>query len=192
MAGTQNNRARVLMGAGALRQTVAGIARAIGQATSEGQSRTVLLVGIQTGGVQLARLLAQQLERRWGHAVPVGELDISMHRDDLHRQLAPPVHPTAIPLDVTNKTVVLVDDVLYTGRSTRAALDALNDLGRPHLIRLAVLIDRGHRQVPIAADYVGKKVRTAFADRVDVQLGGRPEQARVILRRNPEPAAPPP
>ena len=94
--------------------------------------------------------------------VPTGSLDVSMHRDDLDQRVAPDVHPTVIPFDVTGKTVVLVDDVLFSGRTIRAAMDALNDFGRPARIQLAVLIDRGHRELPIKADFVGKNVPTAL------------------------------
>jgi pyrimidine operon attenuation protein/uracil phosphoribosyltransferase len=93
-----------------------------------------------------------------------------MHRDDLGQQLAPTVHPTQMPGDITGKTVVLVDDVLFSGRTTRAALDALNDFGRPRRVQLAVLIDRGHRELPIKADFVGKKVQTRTNERVNVKL----------------------
>lgn len=133
-------------------------------------SGEVVLVGVQRGGVHLARRLAQLLSAIWGHPVPVGSLDINMHRDDIHQQLAPQVHPTEMPFDVSDRTVVLVDDVLFKGRTTRAALDALNDFGRPKRIQLAVLVDRGHRELPIKADFVGKNVPTALSERVDVQL----------------------
>ena len=93
-----------------------------------------------------------------------------MHRDDLGRQAAPKIHPTVIPFDITGKTVVLVDDVLFSGRTTRAALDALNDFGRPRRIQLAVLIDRGHRELPIKADFVGKNVPTSLSERINVRL----------------------
>jgi len=128
----------------------------------------VALIGIQTGGVLLARQLAKALESVWPRPVPVGELDINMHRDDLHRQFAPTVHPTHIPFDIGGLTVVLVDDVLASGRTTRAALDALSDLGRPRCVQLAVLIDRGHRELPIQADFVGRRVTAGPADRVHV------------------------
>jgi pyrimidine operon attenuation protein / uracil phosphoribosyltransferase len=103
-----------------------------------------------------------------------------MHRDDLDRRAAPNIHPTEIPFDVNGKTVVLVDDVLFSGRTTRAALDALNDFGRPKKIQLAVLIDRGHRELPIKADFVGKNVPTAASEKVQVRLG---EKDEVLLER---------
>jgi pyrimidine operon attenuation protein/uracil phosphoribosyltransferase len=144
-------------------------------------SRNVVLVGVQRGGVHLGRRLSQLLAAIWGHLVPVGDLDINMHRDDLHTQPAPTVHPTEIPGDITDKTVVLVDDVLFTGRSTRAALDALNDFGRPRRIQLAVLIDRGHRELPIKADFVGKNVPTALSERVNLRLREEEGEDRVEL-----------
>ena len=130
----------------------------------------LVLVGVQRGGVYLAERLAGSLRAILGSPVPVGALDVSMHRDDLGQQFAPQVHPTAIPFDITGKTVVLVDDVLFSGRTTRAALDALNDFGRPRRIQLAVLIDRGHRELPIKADFVGKNVPTSLHERINVQF----------------------
>ena len=124
-------------------------------------SAEVALVGIPVGGDHLAARLAKILATVWNHPVPVGILDVNMHRDDLDQRAAPTIHPTVIPFDVTGKTVVLVDDVLFSGRTTRAAMDALNDFGRPKKIQLAVLIDRGHRELPIRADFVGKNVPTA-------------------------------
>jgi pyrimidine operon attenuation protein/uracil phosphoribosyltransferase len=130
----------------------------------------LVLVGIQRGGVYLARRLELMLTSVMDRPIPVGALDVSMHRDDLDNHLAPEVHPTNIPIDITGKTVVLVDDVLFSGRTTRAAMDALNDFGRPRRIQLAVLIDRGHRELPIKADFVGKNVPTALKERIEVQL----------------------
>lgn len=133
-------------------------------------SKNVGLVGVQRGGVFLAERLGEVLKGIWGHAVPVGKLDVNMHRDDLNQQPAPNIHPTIIPFDVNGKTVILVDDVLFSGRTTRAAMDALNDLGRPRRIQLAVLVDRGHRELPIKADFVGKNVPTSLSEQIDVQL----------------------
>ena len=133
-------------------------------------STEVALVGIQRGGVYLAQRVATILAGIWGHAVPTGSLDVSMHRDDLDQRITPHVHPTLIPFDLNAKTVVLVDDVLFRGRTVRAAMDALNDFGRPKTIQLAVLIDRGHRELPIKADFVGKNVPTAITENVRVQL----------------------
>jgi pyrimidine operon attenuation protein / uracil phosphoribosyltransferase len=132
--------------------------------------RDLVIVGIQRRGVFIARRLAALLEQIVGEEIPTGELDASLHRDDLGMQAAPNVHPTVIPFDVTGKTVVLVDDVLFSGRTTRASLDALNDYGRPKRVQLAVLIDRGHRELPIKADFIGKSVPTSLRERVNVQL----------------------
>lgn len=129
----------------------------------------VVLVGIAARGDDLARRLAAEIRRIEGAEVPVGVLDITFYRDDIGlRAEAPEVHETRIPFDVSGKTVVLVDDVLYTGRTIRAAMDALMDLGRPLAIQLAVLVDRGHRELPIRADYVGKNVPTRADDLVRV------------------------
>ena len=130
----------------------------------------VVLIGIQRGGVFLARRLEPILNGICNRPIPFGTLDVSMHRDDLDNHVAPEVRPTEIPGDITGKTVVLVDDVLFSGRTARAAMDALNDFGRPRRIQLAVLIDRGHRELPIKADFVGKNVPTALKERIDVQL----------------------
>ncbi len=128
------------------------------------------VVGIQTGGVFLARRLAQQLGAIFGQPVPSGLLDASLHRDDLHQRSAPLLQTTEIPVDITGRTIVLVDDVLFSGRTARAALDALHDFGRPSRVQLAVLIDRGHRELPIRADFVGKNVPTSRMERVEVSL----------------------
>jgi len=146
-------------------------------------SHEVVVVGIQRGGVPLGLRLARLLTEIWGHSVPAGELDVSMHRDDLDRRAAPNVHPTVIPFDVTGKTVVLADDVLFSGRTIRAAMDALNDFGRPQQLQLAILIDRGHRELPIKADFVGKNVPTARGDIVHVKLQELGDSDEVVLER---------
>lgn len=128
-----------------------------------------VLIGIQTGGVALAQCLANVLSKEWGRVVEVGHLDITMHRDDIGQRIAPIVHPTYIPFDITNKRVLLIDDVLYSGRTSRAALDALIDLGRPKKIELAVFIDRGHRELPIQPDYVGRVVDISPEKRIEVE-----------------------
>jgi pyrimidine operon attenuation protein/uracil phosphoribosyltransferase len=129
----------------------------------------LVLVGIAARGDDLARRLAEEIGRIEGAGVPVGVLDITFYRDDIGmRAEAPEVHETRIPFDVTGSTVVVVDDVLYTGRTIRAALDALMDFGRPRAIQLAVLVDRGHRELPIRADYVGKNVPTRSTELVRV------------------------
>ncbi|WP_307835792.1 bifunctional pyr operon transcriptional regulator/uracil phosphoribosyltransferase PyrR [Phycicoccus sonneratiae] len=133
----------------------------------------LLLLGIPTRGVELARRLAALLHEMEGADVPVGELDITMFRDDLRHQPTRAPMPTRIPAaGVDDRVVVLVDDVLYSGRTIRAALDALADLGRPRAVRLAVLVDRGHRELPIRADHVGKNLPTAHTERVMVRLAG--------------------
>src|SRR5437762_9821411 len=124
----------------------------------------VIVVGIQRGGIHLACRLSEKVSKIWNKAIPCGVVDVSMHRDDLHKQPAVEVHATSIPADITDKVVVLVDDVLFSGRTTRAALDALSDIGRPKKVQLAVLIDRGHRELPIKDDFVGKNVNTSRED----------------------------
>jgi pyrimidine operon attenuation protein/uracil phosphoribosyltransferase len=131
----------------------------------------LVLVGMRTRGVPLASRLAAAIQEFEGQAVPVGALDIGLYRDDIPAmELRPQIRPTELPTDIHGKRVVLVDDVLYTGRSLRAALDALIDFGRPASIQLAVLVDRGHRELPIRADYAGKNIPTALSDDVQVLL----------------------
>jgi len=131
----------------------------------------VVLLGIPTRGVHLARRLGRRLTEIEGAQVPVGALDVTMHRDDLMRQPVRGINPTEVPDGgIDDRVVVLVDDVLYSGRTIRAALDALSDLGRPRAVRLAVLVDRGHRELPIRADHVGKNLPTSTAERVRVLL----------------------
>ena len=175
------NSPRLLMNATAIRRVLSRMACEISH--EHASSGPVVLVGIQTGGVRVAQALAHNLEKIWAHPVEVGQLDVTMHRDDLHHRMAPKVHPTSIPFDITDKVVVLVDDVLFSGRTTRAALDALHDLGRPKRTQLAVLIDRGHRELPIKADFVGKAVRTALTDRIEVVLAETNGVAKVLLEK---------
>ena len=131
----------------------------------------LILVGVHTGGVPLANRLASNIEEFANVKVPVGTLDISLYRDDLSSlELQPTVKNTDIPVSVDGKTIVLTDDVLYTGRSIRAAMDALTDMGRPQLIQLAVLVDRGHRELPIRADYVGKNMPSSRHEEIKVSL----------------------
>ena len=146
-------------------------------------SSEVLLVGIQDSGVPLARRLATLLEGIWSHPVPAGSLDISLHRDDLDLRAAPHLHPTEIPCDINNRIVVLVDDVLFSGRTIRAALDSLTDFGRARQIQLAVLVDRGHRELPIRADFVGKNISTSPTERVKVELKELHGRDAVTLER---------
>ncbi|MBM3149995.1 MAG: bifunctional pyr operon transcriptional regulator/uracil phosphoribosyltransferase PyrR [Chloroflexi bacterium] len=134
-------------------------------------AQNLVLVGMQTRGVPLASRLATTIKQLEGIAVPVGSLDISLYRDDLSSlNLKPVVQRTEVPTDVTAKHIILVDDVFYTGRSIRAAMDAIMDLGRPKTIQLAVLVDRGHRELPIRADYVGKNIPTATDEEVKVYV----------------------
>ncbi|MFO1487291.1 MAG: bifunctional pyr operon transcriptional regulator/uracil phosphoribosyltransferase PyrR [Verrucomicrobiota bacterium] len=146
-------------------------------------SSEVVLVGIPVGGDDLAKRLSTILGGIWQHPVPVGILDVTMHRDDLDRIAAPKIFPTVIPFDVTGKTVVLVDDVLFSGRTTRAAMDAINDFGRPRRIQLAVLIDRGHRELPIKADFVGKNVPTAATEKIRVIVDQPGVEDAVLLNQ---------
>jgi len=142
----------------------------------------LLLLGIPTRGVPLAQRLAQRLLEVEGTAVPTGSLDVTMYRDDLRRHPTRTLLPTELPPGgLDDKVVVLVDDVLYSGRTIRAALDALSDLGRPRAVRLAVLVDRGHRELPIRADHVGKNLPTSAAERVSVLLAERDGRDAVVL-----------
>lgn len=131
----------------------------------------LVLVGMQTRGVPIAERLATTIKGLEGISVPVGSLDISLYRDDLSSlELKPLLHRTNVPTDVTGKNIILVDDVFYTGRSIRAAMDAIMDLGRPQTIQLAVLVDRGHRELPIRSDYVGKNIPTSMSEEIKVQV----------------------
>lgn len=132
---------------------------------------SLVLIGLQTRGVFLSQRLGVKIKEITGQDVPKGSLDISMYRDDLNLRQAPPVvKNTEINFSLNDKAVVLVDDVLFTGRTVRAAMDALNDFGRPKCIQLAILIDRGHRELPIRADYVGKNVPTSEKERIQVRM----------------------
>lgn len=142
----------------------------------------VVLLGIPTRGVFLARRLAAKLEEITGRAVPVGSLDITMYRDDLRLGPARALARTEIPADgIEGRVVLLVDDVLFSGRTIRAALDALGDIGRPRAVQLAVLVDRGHRELPIRADYVGKNLPTSLREAVKVQLTEEDGRDAVLL-----------
>ena len=171
----------VVMDADRISRTLTRIAHEIAERNDN--SREVALVGVQQSGVPVAKRLAAILERIWSHPVPAGAVDISMHRDDLDQRAAPTMHPTEIPFDITGRTVVLVDDVLFSGRTIRAAMDALTDFGRPARIQLAVLVDRGHRELPIRADFVGKNVPTAPNERVRVELTELVGHDGVVLER---------
>jgi pyrimidine operon attenuation protein/uracil phosphoribosyltransferase len=143
----------------------------------------IVLVGMQTRGVPLAQRLAATIENLEKISPPVGSLDISLYRDDLSSlELRPVLHRTDVPVDITGMQVVLVDDVFYTGRSIRAAMDALMDLGRPESIQLAVLIDRGHRELPIRADYVGKNIPTAKDEEIQVRVIEVDGEDKVVIQ----------
>jgi pyrimidine operon attenuation protein/uracil phosphoribosyltransferase len=143
----------------------------------------VALVGIRTRGVPLAQRVAEEIKQIEGIDLPVGVLDITLYRDDLSTLAYQPiVHETLIPFSINDKKVVLIDDVLFTGRTVRAALDAIMDIGRPAAIQLAVLIDRGHRELPIRADYVGKNVPTSSKEIVSVQLTSTDSNEQVVIK----------
>jgi pyrimidine operon attenuation protein/uracil phosphoribosyltransferase len=147
------------------------------------------LVGIRERGVPLARRIAVELNRISNTDVPTGALDITLYRDDLMRQAVGPqplVRSTDIPFDIDNRVILLVDDVLYTGRTIRAALDALIDFGRPRSIQLVVLIDRGHRELPIKADYVGKNVPTSRRESIQVRLQEVDGHDEVVIQSDGE------
>src|SRR5258706_15470040 len=171
--------ASIILNAPAIQRALTRIAHEIAERNESGAE--VVLVGIPLVGDQLAFRLGKILSDIWKMPVPVGTLDVSMHRDDLDQRAAPTIHPTVMPFDVNGRTVVLVDDVFFTGRTTRAALDALNDFGRPKSIQLAVLIDRGHRELPVRADFVGKNVPTAVTDKVPVRLDVSNQPDEVVL-----------
>ena len=145
----------------------------------------IALVGICSGGVPLSRVVQSKIRSIEGLDVPSGYVDITLYRDDLSRAgYQPRLKRTEIPFSIDEKRVVLVDDVLFTGRTIRAAMDALIDFGRPKNIQLAVLIDRGHRELPIRADYVGRNVPTARTETVEVIVEGEPEKWKVMLRES--------
>ncbi len=145
------------------------------------------LIGVRTRGVPIARRLAASLQQIAGHEVPVGALDITLYRDDLMRHAVGPqpiVRSTEIPFSIDDRHIILVDDVLYTGRTIRAALDALIDFGRPKTIQLVVLVDRGHRELPIKADYVGKNLPTARRETVQVRLSESDGRDEVVIEQS--------
>jgi len=146
-------------------------------------SQGLVLLGIPSRGVHLAQRVAAKMSEVEGSEVPFGSLDITMYRDDLRMRPARTLSPTEIPAGgIDDKVVVLVDDVLYSGRTIRSALDALNDIGRPRAVQLAVLVDRGHRELPIRADFVGKNLPTSTAEKVAVRLGEYDGEDSVTIR----------
>lgn len=170
----------VIMDAEAMRRAIVRIAHEIIEKNKGVEN--IILVGIRTRGVPLAQRIAREIENIENVKVPVGFLDITLYRDDLSTlDYNPVVHGTEIESDISGKVIVLVDDVLYTGRTIRAALDALIDMGRPKAIQLAVLIDRGHKELPIRADFVGKNVPTAQKEIIDVALNESDKIDEVII-----------
>src|SRR5579871_2014352 len=177
---------RALLDGEAIERTLSRIAHEIIERNDE--LETVALVGIHTRGVPIAQRLRHLVEERAGIALELGQLDITFHRDDVHvrdgqapRRRQPLVRDTKLDFELEGRTVILVDDVLYTGRTIRAAIDALLDYGRPARVQLAVLADRGHRELPIRPDYVGKNLPTSRSERVQVQLVEVDEVDRVVL-----------
>jgi pyrimidine operon attenuation protein / uracil phosphoribosyltransferase len=160
--------ARRVMDAGDMGRAITRIAHEIVERNHG--ATDLILIGIHTGGVPLARRLGVAIEAIEGKAVPSGQLDIGLYRDDLDTRPKTRIGKTEVPQELDGATLVLVDDVLFTGRTIRAALDAVTDLGRPARIQLAVLIDRGHRELPIRADYVGKNLPTSLDERVTVRF----------------------
>ena len=144
----------------------------------------LVLVGMHSRGVPLAHRISTAIERFEGVKVPVGTLDIGMYRDDISEEGSPVMKPTDIPSDINDKTVVIIDDVLYTGRSIRAAMDAISDFGRPSQMQLGVLVDRGHRELPIRADYVGKNVPTSREEDVQVRLQEIDGEDAIVITSN--------
>jgi pyrimidine operon attenuation protein/uracil phosphoribosyltransferase len=160
---------KIIVTAEDIRRTLARVAHEIVERNND--INRLILVGMHTRGVPLARRLATEIEKFENVSVPVGDLDIGLYRDDLASlERQPLVHRTDIPEDINGRVIILVDDVLYTGRSIRAAMDALIDLGRPISIQLAVMVDRGHRELPIRADYVGKNIPSARNEEVQVKV----------------------
>jgi pyrimidine operon attenuation protein/uracil phosphoribosyltransferase len=144
----------------------------------------IVLIGIKTRGIFIAQRIAERLKQLEHIEVPVGELDITLYRDDKKAQEdEPELHSSDIPFSIEGKEVILVDDVLFTGRTIRAALDAVIDLGRPNRISLAVLVDRGHRELPIRADYVGKNIPTALTEEIIVEMEENDGQDRILIQK---------
>ena len=186
---SENERSTVeLLNAQDVGRTVARIAHQIIEKTAldDETSPQVVLLGIPSGGVPLAQRIAVAVEEFSGVAIPVGSLDTTLYRDDLRNRPHRALRPTNIPVDIDGAVVILVDDVLYSGRTIRAALDSLRDIGRPAAIQLAVLVDRGHRELPIRADYVGKNIPTSKDEDVTVSLTPLDAEDRVTLSRPAE------
>ncbi len=178
-SGTLGTSSTVVLDAGDISRALTRITHEIIE-KNRGASQVVVL-GIPTRGVELGRRVAERMSEVDGHPVPYGSLDITMYRDDLRLKPARALERTDIPVDLDDRVVVLVDDVLFSGRTIRAALDALNDLGRPRAVQLAVLVDRGHRELPIRADFVGKNLPTSLAEQVKVTVSGVDERDEVRI-----------
>lgn len=146
----------------------------------------IVLVGIKTRGIYIAQRLAERLKQLEDIDVPVGELDITLYRDDVKDMEEPELHSSDVPVSIEGKEVILVDDVLCTGRTIRAAMDAVMDLGRPRKISLAVLVDRGHRELPIRADYVGKNIPTSKTEEIIVEMEERDGADRIMISKGNE------
>ncbi|MEQ1795577.1 MAG: bifunctional pyr operon transcriptional regulator/uracil phosphoribosyltransferase PyrR [Nitrospira sp.] len=171
---------RLIMDAGDIARALTRVAHEILERNKG--VKDLALVGIRTGGVHLAHRLAKRIQEIEQAPVPIGDLDITLYRDDLSlRKEQPLLRTTSVPFDISDKIVVLVDDVLFTGRTIRAAMDGLMDLGRPAEIQLAVLVDRGHRQLPIKANYIGKNLPTSREEQVQVLLEEAGEDDRVVI-----------
>ncbi|MFJ3331991.1 bifunctional pyr operon transcriptional regulator/uracil phosphoribosyltransferase PyrR [Enterococcus sp. NPDC086594] len=143
----------------------------------------LVLVGIKTRGIYIAQRIAERLKQLEGVEVPVGELDITLYRDDKKAEDDPEIHSSDIPTTIDGKEVILIDDVLFTGRTIRAALDAIMDIGRPKRISLAVLVDRGHRELPIRADFVGKNIPTALSEEIIVEMEESDGSDRIMINK---------
>ncbi len=171
-----------IMDGAAMRRALTRIAHEVLE-RNEG-AEGLCLVGIVSRGVPLANILSREIEEIEGVRPPVGQLDISFYRDDVARSITPVLHATNIPFDIDRKDIVLVDDVLYTGRTVRSALDALMDLGRPHTVQLAVMVDRGLQELPIRADYVGKNLPTSHGEDVRVRISSVDDEDSVTIWAN--------
>jgi len=174
---------KVILDADGIAQKVQALCRAILKDFSN-EIGKLAVVGIQTRGAPLARRIAAQLGEKTGQDIPVGILDITLYRDDVHDIAEQPeVKETDLPFDIEDRPIILIDDVLFTGRTVRSAMNALIDYGRPQCIRLAVLVDRGHRELPVGADYVGIALKTKPDDVVDVNLKEIDEEDSIRLRK---------
>ena len=171
----------LLMDAPAIERALTRMAHEIVERNADNPG--LAIIGIRTNGVPLAQRLAKLVAGILQRDIPTGEIDISMHRDDIALRGASAVGATQVAFDITGKTIVLVDDVLFTGRSIRAAMDEIADFGRPQRMQLAVLVDRGHRELPIRADFVGKNAPTAPQERVTVRLTEMGSQDEVVIER---------